>query len=253
MNKNKSTNTFDVNSFNIQKYDSILARGLSKGLGTRGSQICIEAAICETLGLKHGDDPKCVAFSVRSFKITLNDSSGWSSTKSRAKGLRDLGIAQLGSLGIVSSNEFATILARKTIQVLIPKLFREIFPNNEDCLKAALRCEKEGTAAAAHYAAHAAHAADAADAADAAHYAAAAAAAAAAAHYAAHAADAADAAHYAAAAAAAAHYAAAAAAAAHYAAAAAAAPAADSYLTLSASLALETLRELKSPGVQLLG
>jgi len=250
--------TFDVKTFNVPLYDEILSKGLSKGLGERDSNMCIEAAICTVLGLEHGDDPGCVARSVRSFKITLNDKH-WTSKEARAKGLHDLGLAQLGSLGVVNDVEFMTRLSKKTIQVLIPTLFREIYPNNEKLLNLALVCEKEGSresiinlktaadadaaaaVAAAYAAAYAAAAADAAAAAYAAAYAAAAAAAAAA--------DAAAAAYAAA-------YAAAAAAAADAAAAAYAAAAAksrtDKYLILIADLALEVLRELNSPGIALL-
>jgi hypothetical protein len=53
--------TFNIKEFDIEKFDGILARGLSHGLGTRGESVCIEAAICETLGVEHGDDPGCVA------------------------------------------------------------------------------------------------------------------------------------------------------------------------------------------------
>ena len=97
--------TFKIKDFDVKKFDSILAAGLSKGLGSRGSQVCIEAAICQVLDLPHSDDPGCVAASVRSFKIRLNDSN-WSSSKARAAGLRDLGLAQLGSLGVVDDFEF---------------------------------------------------------------------------------------------------------------------------------------------------
>jgi len=92
--------------FDVEKYDTILARGLSHGLGEAGGQVCIEAAICEVLGLGHSDDPKCVSAAVRRFKISLNDSN-WSSPEARAKGLRELGIAQLGSLGIVYDTDAA--------------------------------------------------------------------------------------------------------------------------------------------------
>jgi hypothetical protein len=129
-------------------------------MGSRGSQVCIEAAICEAMGLPHGDDPKCVAGSVRSFKIRLNDSP-WSSPAARAAGLHDLGLAQLGSLGIVNDVEFNKKLAEKTIRVLLPTLFREIFPDkysaSTELLKAADRCEAEGTAEAARAAAFAAY------------------------------------------------------------------------------------------------
>jgi len=147
--------TFDVSTFNIKEFDRILACGLSRGLGSRGQQVCVEAAICQVLNLPHMDDPGCVARSVRSFKITLNDSS-WSTAKARAEGLRDLGLAQLGSKGVVEDREFTALLSKKVVQVLIPALFREIFPNNKACLEAALRCEQEGTEEAANSAANSA-------------------------------------------------------------------------------------------------
>lgn len=80
-------NKFDISAFDVAKYDGILMRGLSYTLGTAGGQVCIEAAICETLGMAHGDEPGCVAKTVREFKIALNDCD-WSSPAARAKGLR---------------------------------------------------------------------------------------------------------------------------------------------------------------------
>jgi hypothetical protein len=58
---------FDVATFNVAKFDEILARGLSMGMGRRGGSMCIEAAICCVLDLPHGDDPGCVAAAVRGF------------------------------------------------------------------------------------------------------------------------------------------------------------------------------------------
>ena len=236
--------TFDLKKFDVKKYDEILARGLSHGLGEAGGQVCIESAICETLGLGHSDDPKCVAQSVRNFKIRLNDAN-WSSTHARSKGLRQLGLAQLGSLGVVENKDFSRLISEKTVRVLIPTLFREVFPYNSACLAAADRCEKDGSYSAANaaydaaaYAANAAY-----DAVNAA----------ASMNAAAYAANAAYDATYAAASMNAAYeaYAAANAANAAYAA-ANAARASDKYLILSANLALEVLRELDSPGVALL-
>ena len=194
------TNQFELETFDVAKFDSILSRGLSKGLGKLNGQVCIEAAICQTLGLPHGDDPGCVSAAVRAFKITLNDAQ-WSSPQARAAGLRNLGLAQLGSKGVVDDSAFATLLSEKIIRVLIPKLFRELFPKNAKCLAAADACEREGTESTAETAADAA-----------------------------------------------------------WTAARAAADAAwtvteaagDSYLVLAANLALDVLRELKSPGVALL-
>jgi hypothetical protein len=235
--------------------------------------MCIEAAITQALGLEFNDEPECVEPVIRTYKIQLNDKY-WPTTKDRAEGLRDLGIAQIGSRGIVDGRVFVKRLAESTIRVLLPALIRETprLTKIKGIHDLADRCEREGSQEAARALrerlyADAAAAYAAADAADAAAYAAAAYAAAAYAadadaYAAADAADAADAAAYAAAAYAAAAYAADAAA---YAAAdaadaadAAAYAAADAYgnkarlrfLRLSASLALEILIDMKSPGAE---
>jgi hypothetical protein len=219
---------FEVSSFDVKEFDRILDCGLSHGLGERGGQVCIEAAICQVLNLPHGDDPGCVAASVRALKIRLNDSR-WSSPKARAAGLRDLGLAQLGSKGTVDNKQFAMLLSERTIRVLLPTMIRDLFPANEKLIAAALVCEQEGTEQSARALQKAAYAA---------------AAASSSAAYAAAAAASSSAAYAAAAASSSAAYAAAAADAAY--------AAADKYLRLEASIALEILRELKSPGVVLL-
>ena len=132
----------------IPKFDAILARGLCAGIGTRDGQMCVEAAICAALDLPHGDQPWCVAAAVRQFKIGLNDAK-WSSPQARAQGLRNLGIAQIGSQGIVDGQQFSSRLAEKTIRILIPDVFRFVFPTMPVCLIAAARCEQEGTYEAA--------------------------------------------------------------------------------------------------------
>ncbi len=217
----------------IKKFDAILERGLSKGLGDRFGQMCVEAAICAAMDLPHDDKPNCVELYVRKFKISLNDQA-WSSPQARAVGLRDLGIAQIGSADTIDGKEFLKRLAEKTIKILIPTLFREIFKDNPDCLEAAKACEdypSEENCLAAVYVAAADYAAAAASSAAAADYAAAAA------DYIADAATIAAAADYIVA------YTA------YASAAAAKAAASDKYLILSANLALEVLKELNSPGV----
>jgi hypothetical protein len=128
----------------INKIDEVLARGLCAGMGERDGQMCVEAAICYALGEPHGDEPSCVEVQVRNFKIKLNDAP-WYSPESRARGMRDLAIAQLGSGGVVDGTEFCKRLTEKTIKQLIPALFREIFPNDKERLAAALECEQKGT------------------------------------------------------------------------------------------------------------
>src|SRR5262245_39885173 len=90
----------------IPKFDAILQRGLCQGVGERHGQMCIEAAICAALDLPHGDDPQCVEPAIRAYKIQLNDSH-WSTSLARAAGLRDLGIAQIGSRGVINGVEFS--------------------------------------------------------------------------------------------------------------------------------------------------
>src|SRR3990167_1736536 len=229
----------------ITKFDAILSRGLSFGVGDREGQMCIGAAICAAMDLPYYRyNQSCVEPVepvIRSYNIDLNDKK-WTSPKARAKGLRNLGIAQIGSNGVVDGHEFTKRLAKRTIQVLLPEMVRSI-PRLAKQAQLAKVCEREGTFEAAidlgralYAAAFYAAAADDAD------------------NAAADAADAAANAYAAAFYAAAAAYAAdAAAAAADDAAPYAAAPLkkrTDKYLLLSASLALEVLCELKSPGCE---
>jgi hypothetical protein len=49
------------------------------------------------------------------------------------------------SLGLCDDSEYIKRLSEKMIRVLIPKLFRELFPDNQECLDAAKFCEDEGS------------------------------------------------------------------------------------------------------------
>src|SRR5690348_10218021 len=129
MSTQEAVKQFDVTKFDVAKFDAVLARGLSYGLGRRGQQVSIEAAICEVLDLPHNDEPQCVAAAVRRFKIGLNDAR-WSSPQTRGEGLRDLGLAQLGSKGVVDSVQFAKLRAEKTTRRILPGLSRELWPND---------------------------------------------------------------------------------------------------------------------------
>lgn len=81
-------------------------------------------------------------------KFDVNDVN-WSSPFVRAKALRNLGLAQLGSLDVIDDKIFSQKISEKIIRILIPMLFRDIFKNDSNCLEAANKCEKEGTYAAA--------------------------------------------------------------------------------------------------------
>ena len=147
--------------------------GLCLGLGDPvPGEMCVEAAVCYALGLPHGDDPKCVSEAVRSLKVSLNDKD-WSSNKSRAKGLRRLALAQLGSLGAVDDKDFSRRVAEYTIRTMVPIALRAAASLQKEAkhrralTDAATRCEAEVTSAAATAAVTAAtDATDAANAAD---------------------------------------------------------------------------------------
>jgi hypothetical protein len=228
---------------------SIVDAGLVKGVGLpEPGKMCVEAAVCYALGLPHGDDPACVSRALRQLKIRLNDSR-WSSNAARAKGLRRLAVAQLGSRDVLDDKEFARRVVDVVIRIYVPRALRRAVevvtnPAHKQAMEdAAVRCETEGTrdAALAGKKAAAAPAPDAdaaaadadadADAADAA-------------------ADAADAAYAAYAAADAYAAAAAASAAADAAAAAAAASAADKQLSDFAESVVQILIDMKAPGCQ---
>jgi hypothetical protein len=158
--------------------------GLVKGVGNpKPGEMCVEAAVCFAMGLPHGDEPTCVSRALRAIKIRLNDSN-WSSNNARAKGLRRLAVAQLGSANVLDDKEFTKRVVDLAIRKSVLEALRSAASICKDAhkqtamLDAAKRCEIEGTreacleaknAADAAYAANAAaNAAAYADAADAA-------------------------------------------------------------------------------------
>lgn len=86
-----------INRALASKVFQVVDKGLTNGKGDpKPGKMCVEAAVCYALGLPHSDEPPCVGQSVRNMKIELNDQA-WESNKSRAQGLREVAIAQLGS------------------------------------------------------------------------------------------------------------------------------------------------------------
>ena len=268
----ETDNTRIITREMAQRVRDVVDAGLSNGLGIQEpGKMCVEAAVCYALGQPHGDDPRCVAPSLRQLKIHLNDRT-WTSPASRASGLRRLAVAQLGSAGALDESAFIRHVVDLTIKRALPVGLRaaaKVNPKHAAILEAASRrCEREGTrealseardaaayaasAAAAAYADAAAAAADAVYAVYAAYAGAAAAEDAdAAAVYAAYAAAAADAATYAAGAATYSDAATAAATSAAYTASAAGGPP-DSMLAQYAEWIVEILIDMKAPGCEYL-
>ncbi len=145
----------------------VVDAGLSNGVGNpKPGEMCVEAAVCYALGLPHGDDPGCVAPALRSLKIRLNDSN-WSSKAARAKGLRRLAVAQLGSKDHLDEKEFRKRVVDYALRVSVPQALRSAASIQKDMkhklalCEAANRCEKEGTGEAARQAKEIAYAASA--------------------------------------------------------------------------------------------
>jgi hypothetical protein len=107
------------------KVRDIVDVGLVRGKGVQvPGQMCVEAAVCAALGLPHSDDPPCVDSVLRTLKISLNDLEGWSSTKSRAAGMRRLALAQLGSAGAIDNVDFICRTVKMTVRRFLPIALR---------------------------------------------------------------------------------------------------------------------------------
>ena len=107
-----------------RKVLSLVDMGLTRGKGEpEPGKMCIEAVVCYALGMPHGDQPICVAPSLREFKIGLNDAD-WSSNAARAAGLRRLALVQLGSADTLDECEFVRRLVDCTIRQWLPKTLR---------------------------------------------------------------------------------------------------------------------------------
>lgn len=237
-----------------RKVLTVVDAGLCSGLGSGDKgNVCVEQAVSIALGLpSHSDTPPCVGPAVRSFKVALNDAR-WSSRQARAKGLRRIAVAQLGS-NEIDQVEFAKLLALRCIQKLVPAMLRTVAelvpsPHKTTLLDHARKCEEaEDLNAASHAASYAARAASYASYAAGDAASSAASSAARAASYASHAASyAASSASYAGDAASAAR---AAASYASYAASAATSYAGDKVLSEMADIGVAVLQELKSPGCE---
>ena len=160
---NTTETQFEITEPLVRKLLATVDAGLTNGLGEPiPGKMCVEAAISYALGEPHGDGPSCVEPCVRAGKIALNDSR-WSSNEARAKGMRAVAIAQLGSRGVVGPIRYTARLAELTIRQIVPISLRaaaSVIPAHYTNLHAAaLQCEEDGTANAAYAAANVAKAA----------------------------------------------------------------------------------------------
>ncbi len=115
----------------VDSINSALDKGLVKGLGSPiEGKMCIEALICFKLGLPHSDNPPCVGYEIRQAKIALNDCA-WSSPLARAKGMKKLAIAQLGS-NIINDTDFVLALKLESTRRILPFLIGKHYDIQKD-------------------------------------------------------------------------------------------------------------------------
>src|SRR5688572_15091398 len=129
--------------------------GLCHGIGNPvPGQMCVEAAVCYAMGLPHSDEPSCVSPALRQLKVSVSD-KGWSSIAARAKGLRRLALAQLGSAGALDEVEFIGRVNRLAVTSCAARALRSAAAvqksgeHKSALLAAAERCEREGSREAA--------------------------------------------------------------------------------------------------------
>jgi len=122
-----------------EKVLEVVDKGLCSGLGKPfPGQMCVEAAVCYGLGQEHGDRPICVHESVRAYKIEINDAR-WSSNQARAKGLRKIAIAQLGSIDSqFNSQVFVEHLVLGVVNQILPLVLEGIVDSEiiQSCVNA---------------------------------------------------------------------------------------------------------------------
>lgn len=121
---------------------AVVDHGLCSGLGEPiPGKMCVEAAVCyalsepregrptgiaalvHALNHPHHDRPVCVAPLLRTVGIKLNDSP-WSTNAARARGMRRLAIAQLGTKGTLDERHFVAMAIRPTVPSTLPRIIK---------------------------------------------------------------------------------------------------------------------------------
>lgn len=149
---NQSVQAYESNSIQItreiaQNVLTTIDAGLVCGVGIPvPGRMCVEAAVCYAMCLPPGDQPFCVASSLRALMIALNDAD-WSTPAARACGLRRLGLAQLGTKDALNEAQFVTRVLNLASTKRLPKALRAAAsvhkaPEHQSALNsAAAQCE----------------------------------------------------------------------------------------------------------------
>lgn len=117
---------FDITEDMAKKVLKVVKKGLTSGGGEPVlGQMCVEQAVAFALEYEYNDAPKCVEAEIRSTKITINDMSGiWDTNKQRAKDLKRIAIAQLGSKNVVSKKDFDAGVKKLVFMKYAPRLIQ---------------------------------------------------------------------------------------------------------------------------------
>jgi hypothetical protein len=145
----------DINPLEItpaiaEKVLALIDQGLVAGLGLPApGQMGLDAIACYALGLPHSADSGCVENCLRHLIGGLNDCD-WSSPQVRARGLRRLGVAQLGTKGVLKTKAFSARVVCHTLPHVskglraVATIFRTLSHHDALCAVAE-RCERELT------------------------------------------------------------------------------------------------------------
>lgn len=99
--------------------------GLIAGLGVpTPGHMCVEAAVSYALGLEHSPSPDCVHPIIRRLVISLNDAN-WSGPAARAKGMRRLAVAQLGTQDL-NGADFARRVAEALVRSHLSRALEDL-------------------------------------------------------------------------------------------------------------------------------
>ena len=140
--------TYSLDEGIARKVLTTVDAGLVQGLGVQeAGKMCIEAAVCFALGQPHGDQPVCVGAAVRAYKIRINDAY-WSSNEARAKGMRRVAIAQLGS-DKIDQRKFRDYVTLEGIRRILPIAMRAAASRAIEPHKSAIAAKTEACEKAA--------------------------------------------------------------------------------------------------------
>jgi len=115
-----------INKELVNEIHSLLDKGVTFGFSKdpKPGNMCVEQVVSYALGEEINDEPSCVGKKVREFVVRLNCQE-WSSDSARAEGMRDLAIAQLGS-DLLNQDEFLEKISFAAITKLLPSMFRDL-------------------------------------------------------------------------------------------------------------------------------